>query len=136
MNNRSFEQVHIDGSPYVQYMLPNIKDEVILIIDKLANIYNLDGNTDMSIILVENSDRVRNVNVKKALGNKVTKSISINSLIEKFIYENNDAAVAEYGVNYDGETFIMSEGKIHKQPYSLLGVRVGVDKLMKLDERI
>ena len=134
--DRSFEQVHIDGNPYVKYMLPNIKNEVTLLVDKLANIYNLDGRTDISIVLIENSDRVRNVNIKTALGDKITKSISINSLIEKYIHENNDTAIAEYGVNYDGETFVMNDGKIQKRPYSLLGVRIDVDKLMKFDERI
>lgn len=136
VNKHSFEQIYIDGNPYVKYMLPNIKDKVTLLVNKLANIYNLDETTDISIILIENSDRVRNVNVKNVLGDKVTKSISINSLIEKYIYENNDAAITEYGVNYDGETFVMHNGKIQKQPYSLLGVRVEVDTLMKFDERI
>ena len=135
-NDDVFNVVHIDGNPYKKYNLPTIRDDILSLTQSLTDIYNLESSDDLKFVVVENIDRVRNLGVNKTLGDKIERTIPVKTLISQYIANQGDEEINRYGLNYDGDTYLSNAGDVTKHDYSLLGIRVEVDSLINLVERV
>ena len=132
--NNGFEIEYIDGNPYRHYDTHTIKSDLANLLETVANTNNLDSANEIYFMLIENSDHIRNSNVEQFLENRVKEKISINDILNRAINSlagNKDLHIGEFGINYDGSSYILRDGKLQQNPYSLLAYNVRQEELMK-----
>lgn len=99
----------------------------------LADINNLDNENEIELIIIENSDRVRNTNVKLALKNYIKETIQLDTLLLRLIHDllkNKSLYIDEFGINYDEDCYIMRSNTLERSNYSLLAYTVNQNMLM------
>ena len=131
--NKKFEPEYIDGNPYYRYILHEIKASVKQMLITLADINNLDNENEIELVIIENSDRVRNTNVKLALKNYIKETIQLDTLLLRLIHDllkNKSLYIDELGINYDEDCYIMRSNTLERSNYSLLAYTVNQNMLM------
>lgn len=132
--NNGFEIEYIDGNPYRRYDTHSIKNDLVNLLDTVADTNNLNSSDEIEITLIENADSIRNKNVEQVLENRLKAKISVDDVLIRAVIalaENKDLHIYEFGINYDGASYIFRNGKLEKNSYSLLAYNVGQEKLME-----
>lgn len=132
--NNGFEIEYVDGNSYRHYDTHNIKSDLSNLLETVADTNNLDSSNEIEITLIENADPIRNKNVEQVLQNRIKGKISIDELLTRTVIalaENKDLHIYEFGINYDGTSYLFRNGKLEKNSYSLLAYNVGQETLMK-----
>ena len=132
-NGENFEPEYIDGNPYYRYILHNIKSSAKQLLTALVDINNLDNENELELAIIENSDRVRNVNVEQALEQCIKERIKLDTLLLRLLQdlsEDKSLYIDEFGVNYDGECYVIRNAALERSRYSLLAYTVNQDMLM------
>lgn len=132
-DNKKFEPEYIDGNPYYRYILHEIKASVKQMLITLADINNLDNENEIELVIIENSDRVRNTNVKLALKNYIKETIQLDTLLLRLIHDllkDKSLYIDEFGINYDEDCYIMRSNTLERSNYSLLAYTVNQNMLM------
>ena len=117
----------IDGNSYYRYDLHNIKTSTQDLMRKLADINNLDDVSQLDFVVVENEDKIRNRSVEIALGNQLQQKIPIDDLIYRAISDlSKDLKkhIGDFGINYDGSSYLVCDGVFEKRFYSLLVLNI------------
>lgn len=131
--DKKFEPEYIDGNPYYRYILHEIKSSAKQMLAALADINNLENENEIELAIIENSDRVRNVNVKLALENNVKEVIKLDTVLFRVIHDllkDKSLYIDEFGVNYDEESYVMRSNALERSNYSLLAYTINQDILM------
>ena len=133
LKNEKLEPEFIDGNSFCNYAAQGITGSVSELLSSLADVNNLDGIDDVEVSVVLNTDRVRNVNALKALDGHILQEIPLEDILVRVIKrlsKDNQLKIAEFGINYDGDAYILHEGKLEKKPYSLLAYSIGQEELI------
>ena len=133
LKNEKLIPEYIDGNPFWNYNTHDINSSVLSLLSSLADVNNLDGVDDVEISVVLNTDRVRNVNTVKTLAGHIKENIPLENVLVhviKRLSKNKVLKIAEFGINYDGDAYILHEGKLEKKPYSLLAYSIGQEELI------
>lgn len=133
--NDRFEPEYINGNPFWNYEVHAINDATANLLTALANANNLDDTNDIEVSVILNSDRVRNVNVMKALDGHVREELPLENIlirVIKALEKNAGLKITDFGINYDGDSYILREGKLEKMPYSLLAYTVHQKEFMAM----
>lgn len=132
-NGKSFEPEYIDGNPYYRYILHEIKSSAEKMLTELADNNNLEDRSNIELVIIENSDRVRNVNVEKALEKYITETIKLDKLILRLMHDllkRDNLYIDQLGINYDEECYVMKSNNLERSNYSLLAYTVNQDMLI------
>lgn len=132
--NNGFEIEYIDGNPYRHYDTHSIKSDLANLLETVADTNNLDSTDEIFFTVIENSDPIRNKNVEQVLENRLKEKISVDEILIRTVNalsQNKDLHINEFGINYDGSSYIFRNGKLEKSSYSLLAYNVGQEKLME-----
>lgn len=132
-NGKKFEPEYIDGNPYYRYILHKIKPSAKQMVEALIENNNLNNESEIELVLIENSDRVRNVNVKQALNSCVKQVIKLDEILLRLTHDllkNKKLYIDEFGINYDEECYKIRSNELERSNYSLLAYTVDQDMLM------
>ncbi len=127
-DNGKLEPEYIDGNPFWSYNQHTIKEDLFNFLDAIADGNNLEGTTDIEFSIVLSADRVRNVNILNALGEQVKENIPLEDILIRVINklsEDKSLHIDDFGINYDGESYFLYNGRLDKGPYSLLSYTIG-----------
>lgn len=130
---KTFEPEYIDGNPYYRYILHDIKSSAKQMIAALVDNNNLENEEEIELIIIENSDRVRNTNVERTLKKFIKETIPVDKVLVRVM---NDLAkdkklyIDEFGINYDEECYVVRCNVLERGNYSLLAYSVNQDMLI------
>ena len=133
-NDKNFEIEYIDGNPYYQYILHEIKLYAEQVLTALVDINNLDDKNEIELIIIENSDHVRNVNVEQVLEKYIKERLKLDTVLLRIMHdllEDKNLYIKDFGINYDGECYILENNILKRDNYSLLAYTINQDMLMK-----
>lgn len=128
LKNEKLEPEFIDGNPFCNYATQGINDAVSGLLSSLADVNNLDSIDDVEVSVVLNTDRVRNVNAIKALDGHILQEVPLEDVLVRVIKrlsKDRQLKITEFGINYDGDAYILHDGNLEKKQYSLLAYSVG-----------
>ena len=134
LSANGFEVEYIDGNSYRHYDTHSIKSDLENLLETVADTNNLDNANDIEFTIIENADNIRNTNVEQVLGNRVKEKISINDILIRVVNalaQDKNLHIDEFGINYDGASYILHNGNLQKNFYSLLAYNVNQEKLME-----
>lgn len=129
-----FERVYLNGHPEYAYSINHVKDTMEELLKVLQDEYNLETSDELGFTVVENEDRIVTESVVRELGTCVGERIGIERLVEavmKGLRTDRKLFIDEYGVNFDGTNYVPEEKGIGKNRFSLLGLTIGCDELLK-----
>lgn len=131
----ALEPVYIHGNLFQQYnpYSNTIKDDVRKILEAVADQHNLDAADGMDISLVENADRVRTENIKKALSGSIKRIIPLNDVLLRLVNSlrgKKELHIDDFGINYDGDSYLPRGGQLQRSAYSLLAYTVKPEEFM------
>ena len=124
---------YIDGNPFWEYTPHAIKSDLKKLMNALADGNNLDDINEIKFSVVKNADRVRNVNVISALTDYLQDEISLEEILQtaiKKLSDNPALHIAEFGVNYDGDSYVLKNGNLEKNSYSLLAYTISQEEFV------
>ena len=130
----NFEIEYVDGNPYRHYDIHSIRSDLEKLLETVADTNNLDNANEIEFTIIENADNIRNTNVEQILGNRIKEKMSINAVLIRVVNalsKDNELHINEFGINYDGSSYILHNGELQKKPYSLLAYNVGQEKLIE-----
>ncbi len=129
-----FEIEYVDGNPYKHYNIHSIRFDLENLLETVADTNNLNNSNEIKIILIGNSDPIRNKNVEQVLGNRIKAKISVNDVLLRAVKDlarNRDLHIGEFGINYDGTSYLFKQGRLEAKPYSLLAYNLEQEKLIE-----
>jgi len=132
--NNGFEIEYVDGNSYRHYDTHSIKSDLMNLLETVADTNNLDSTDEIFFTVIENADSVRNKNVEQVLENRVKEKFSVDEILIRAVNslsQNKDLHINEFGINYDGASYLFKNGKLEKNSYSLLAYNIGQEKLME-----
>lgn len=132
--NNGFEIEYVDGNPYRHYDTHSIKSDLANLLETVADTNNLDSTDEIFFTVIENADFIRNKNVEQVLENRLKGKISVEEILIRTVdslAKDKDLHINEFGINYDGASYLFRNEKLEKNSYSLLAYNVGQEKLME-----
>lgn len=133
-NADMFEKVYLGGNPYFAYTVNNAVDYIQRFFSMIIEEYNLETVGEVDFVVIENEDRIITDAVSKAMGECIKKQLKIEELMLNVIARlgrDKNLCISEYGVNFDERKYIVTDGKINKDEYSLLSYTLNDDMLIK-----
>ncbi|MBO5470041.1 MAG: hypothetical protein J6A03_09935 [Lachnospiraceae bacterium] len=124
----------IEGSEKYLYNVNNISYEIETYLTALANEKNLGTKAKLEFDVLESSDPFCNSMVMNYMETYIEKKYDINNVMKEILKKlsrDESLLIEEYGVNYDGVSFVLKDNEIKKQPYNLLAYRIGYDDLIQ-----
>ena len=129
-----FEIEYIDGNPCRNYDTHRIKADLKNLLETVADTNNLDSADEIFFTVIENADPIRNKNIAQVLGNRIKDKFSVDEILTRAVNslaQNKNLHIDEFGINYDGNSYLLKNGRLKKNSYSLLAYNVGQEKLME-----
>lgn len=126
-NNERFEKEYIDGNPFYRYKLHGIKNNIESLLAILVDSNNLERTAELEFIVIENADRIRNLNVENYLGGRMKGKIMLDSILTKIINDlgkKKSLHIDKFGINYDNESYLLQSGRLEQNRYSLLAYNI------------
>lgn len=132
--DKGYERQYIAGNPEFHYQISNAEKDIKKLLDMLVEEYNLEDRSELTFFLIENEDSSITETVCRAFDNNICKRVDLGSILPKTIKEmeaDKVPLIKEYGINVDGKNYLLTDGKLNKRDYSLLGYTLSVDKIME-----
>lgn len=129
----SFVVEHIDGKPYRHYDIHSIKSDLQKLLGSLSRANGV-YDDEISFSVIESADNIRNVNIETFLENRVKEKIPLNNILVravKSLVENKNLYIDEFGINYDGASYVLRDNILQKNSFSLLAYNVSQEKLLE-----
>ena len=126
-NGQEFETQFIEGSECYSYNLSNISEDINGYLDALANEKNLETKAKLEFDVLECADRFCNKGVLNILEEYVDNKYEFDSVMEaviKKLSRDKSLLVTEYGVNYDGYSYVMADGILRQKEFDLLSYTI------------
>ena len=134
-NENGYVRQFIEGNSEYSYKLNNAKNDVDRLIKSLVNEYNMETSAEIEFIVIDNENTIYSEIIEKALGEYVAKKNDLKQILTNIIKKlkrDNKLMIDELGINFDGKNYVMSNNKLIKNDYSLLGYTLHADDIMKL----
>lgn len=138
-NKNAFELESIDGNLYVKYDIHRINSDMQNLLEALQNAYNLETMEELKFVVMPNSDPLRNSIIEKALSGETEQASYIYSKYElkdillkaiQRLSKDKKLHISEFGINYDGDSYILMDGILKQGEYSLLGYTIEQERLI------
>ena len=116
------------------YNLYSIKEDVMSMLSILAKFNGSKDTSVIELIVIENIDEVRNKNVELILNKIIKKIVPLHQILNKCIKSltvKRELHIKEFGVNYDGDSYLLKDETLQKIPYSLLSYSLKRDSLIE-----
>ena len=135
----TFAPEYIDGNPYMKYGIHHVKSDIQHLLESLQHNYNLETMREIKFIVVNNSDPVRNSIIENALDGKDTQAGYINSIYDfkdilvkaiKTLSKDKTLYISEFGINYDGDSYMLKDGILKQSEFNLLGYTIYHERLI------
>ena len=133
-NENGYVRQFIEGNSEYSYKLNNAKNDVDRLIKSLVNEYNMETSAEIEFVVIDNENTIYSETIEKALGEYVTKKNDLKQILTNIIKKlkrDNKLMIDELGINFDGKNYVMSNNKLIKNDYSLLGYTLQADDIMK-----
>lgn len=133
--NQQYVRQHVEGNPYFSYDLHQAKEAAERLLKVLENEYNLDGPSEIDIVIIENRDPQYSEIMKKAFENNAIETWSLDTVLKPAIQRlrrEKREHIDELGVNFDGAHYMVEGDSLREGSFSLLGYLLSEDKLMNL----
>ena len=130
----ALEREYIDGNPWMAYDGHQMAEHLQHLLAILKNNHNLDEEEKLHIDLIGCADDVRNQQVKKQLADQLEDYIELSSVLPKLmrvLSENAALHIEDFGINYDGLSYIIRQEEWEQDEFRLLAYTVSVDHLME-----
>ena len=138
-DNNAFALEYIDGDPYMTYDIHRINGDIKRLLEALQQNYNLETMSELNFIVVKNSDPIRNSVIEKAItgeegqaslikGKYELKDILVKAI--KKLSKDEKLHISEFGINYDGDSYILEDGILKQGEYNLLGYTIAQECLI------
>ena len=134
-----YERVYLEGKPEYAYNVNSAKDYAKKCLDTIVNEYNLDTMGEIDLIVIDNEDEIIANAMSDAFGKNVKERIKIEKLMSEVsagIGRDKKLRISEYGINYDGKKYLVRDGKVVKEEFSLLSYTLTDDMLMKFVDKL
>ncbi len=131
----TFEPFFIEGGECFFFDGASIKQEVETYLSSLAREKNMESPDGIELIVLENSDELLNMKFSRAWGEHVKKVFQVGDMMGKVLNAlqgNKELRVSEYGINYDGFSYVIRKGKIEKSDFDLLAYTIHAKNLIDL----
>ena len=131
-----YEPFFIEGEECFSYEVPSIKQCADEFLKSIAYEKNLADSSCVDLVVLENFDELLNSKFRKAWGERVKFSYHISEMMEKVIQTlqgDKELQVSKYGINYDGFSFVMNDGRVDKSDFDLLAYTVHAKDLINLN---
>jgi hypothetical protein len=129
-----YERVYLKGKLEYAYSVNSAKDCAARCLNTIFDEYNLDTMGEIDLIVIDNEDEIITNAMSDAFGENVKKRIKIEKLMSEVsasIGRDKKLRISEYGINYDGKKYLVRDGKVEKEEFSLLSYTLTDDMLMK-----
>ncbi|MGG7175289.1 hypothetical protein ACQPV1_18475 [Clostridium neonatale] len=133
-NENGYVRQFIEGNSEYSYKLNNAKNDVDRLIKSLVNEYNMETSAEIEFVVIDNENTIYSEIIEKALGEYVAKKNDLKQILTNIIKKlkrDNKLMIDELGINFDGKNYVMSNNKLIKNDYSLLGYTLHADDIMK-----
>lgn len=114
-----------DISRCLPYQQGHLKETIKRLIKDLLEGYNLSDENDLSFLLYENIDSLITSTARQALAHHCVSSTPVSRILVnliRFLNTRKELCIKEYGVNFDGVNYVMSNNsQIQERDFSLLG---------------
>jgi len=134
--NGHFEPFYIEGDEFFSYDVTSIKQDVDAYMNSIVHEKNLADASCIELLVLENFDELLNSKFNKAWGDHVRNAYRVHDLMEKAfnaLQGNKELRIPEYGINYDGFSFLLKNGKIEKSDFDLLAYTIHATDLINLN---
>lgn len=131
----TFEPFFIEGGECFFYDGSSIKQEVETYLSALVREKNMESPDGIELIVLENSDELLNLKFSRAWDKHVKKVFLIGDMMWKVLCalrDDKELRVSEYGINYDGFSYVIRKGKIEKSDFDLLAYTIHAKNLIDL----
>ena len=129
-----YERVYLEGKLEYAYSVNSAAKDCARCLNTIVNEYNLDTMGEIDLIVIDNEDEIIANAMSDAFGENVKKRIKIEKLMSEVsanIGRDKKLRISEYGINYDGKKYLVRDGKVEKEEFSLLSYTLTDDMLMK-----
>ena len=129
-----FEIEYVDGNPCRRYNLHSIGGDLEDLLATVADNNNLSSSGEIYISVIENADKIRNLNVEKAIKRHIKEKISLDNMLRRAmdaLARDKNLYIADFGINYDGESYTLRENILERRAYNLLAYNVSPEKLIE-----
>lgn len=133
-NGKEYTRQYIDGNPEFHYQINNVKRDMKKMMNALVEEYNLENRSELSFLMIGNDKPQVTEAVGKALEGHIEKKYELNTIIYDIIKrfsEDKKLLVEDFGINFDGVNYCLTDGKVCKADYSLLGYTLQTDDIVK-----
>lgn len=133
-NGDLFEKIYLSGNPEYRYSINSVKDSTQRFLTTILEEYNLDSIGEIDLIVIDNEDEIITESILKAFDKHVKERVSISKLILKVLMaldRDPKMHISEYGVNFDGKKYGLTDNTVIKAEFSLLAYSLSDDMLIK-----
>lgn len=133
-NGNTYERVYLGGNPEFYYSINSAKENIDKFMKMIIEEYNLDSISEIDLMVINNEEKIVSDVVTKVLGESVRKTVQIDLLMKDILQKLNrdkELLISEYGVNFDGKNYLLQDGEIKKEEFSLLGHTLSDELLMR-----
>lgn len=133
-DGQNYQVQYIEGSEVFSIDPNNIMDDIKLYIRNLANEKNLRSTESLEFDILESPNIKFNLTITEALKMQISNRYSLNTILEKVfakLSENKELLIDEYGINYEGYSYMMKNNTISEEQYNLLAYTIHSDDLIK-----
>lgn len=126
------ELEYIDGNAYIEYSMHQLTNDVLKMLDILRDNNNLETTDDIRFQVIGSADSIRNRMIQKLLQKNLVEYIDLESLLKNILTklnENPSLMISKFGINYDGNSYYMEDGKISRQKFNLLSYTFSIDQI-------
>lgn len=129
-----YNRQYIQGNSEFHYQINLAKNNVESLLRILADEYNLDNDSEMRFMLIENADTIVTEAVCKGFEEYLSKRCPLDVVMKnviKRLESDGIPLIEESGVNYDGVNYKCGNGGMQKTDFNLLGYTLQPDDLMQ-----
>ena len=133
-NGTNYNRQYIEGNPEFYYQLNNMRNNIERLLQVLTEEYNLDSTLEITFVVIENDDPVVTEAVDRALERHISKQYDLSAIMPEIIkkmYVDGIPLIKEFGVNFDGRNYLLTNGKVNKCDYNLLAYTLNADEIIE-----
>lgn len=117
-SGQGLEPQFIEGSEAYLYNSSSIREDIEAYLEALANEKNLGTKAKLEFDILEGTDRLRNAGIFQSLEDYTDKRYPIDDALKtviKKLSRDKKLLINEYGINYDGCSYKLADGRVEKK---------------------
>lgn len=132
-----FVRQYIEGRMDFPFDLNHSGTSAQRLLEALANELNIDRVSELEFTVIDNRDALCTEVVHRAFKEHIVETIELPKVlmtVMKRLQREKKLHIQEYGVDFDGVHYMLSEGKLCSGPFDLLAYHLDEDALVNMWE--